>query len=217
MFVPFQAGTPRGKKKGPAVGAADPSRTEEVNPPILTVVQMYTTLPSGQAAVGAAASPIAGLRAALTALTFGNALLSEEEQLRANHSIHECEDVFRLTRWLVNTRIELARRARAAEMKPVSDRILAVETHAPSPIRYATAEQKTNLLRLLQQPHVTRALRTRVLVGLNRLTAEKAVILLRQLALPPWLDDRPACGLNLRVAAVFRPGMSLTYADLVRG
>ncbi|GAB3843731.1 hypothetical protein GCM10028822_00220 [Hymenobacter terrigena] len=178
---------------------------------------MYTTLPSGQAAVGAAASPVAGLRAALTALTFGNALLSEEEQLRANHSIHECEDVFRLTRWFVNTRRELARRARAREMGADSDRMMAVETQAPSPICYATCEQKTLLLRLLQQPHVTRAQQTRVLVGLNRLTSEKAAVLLQQLALPPWLDDQPACLLDLRVAEVFSPAMSLTYADLVRG
>lgn len=178
---------------------------------------MYTTLPSGQAAVGTVASPVAGLRAALTALTFDNALLSDEEQLRANHNIHECEDVFRLTRWFVNTRKELARRAKAAEMKSATDRILAVETHAPSPIRYATAEQKTHLLRLLQQPHVTRAQQPRVLVGLNRLTSEKAAVLLRLLALPPWLNDRPAWGLDLRVAAVFSPAMSLTYADLVRG
>ena len=175
---------------------------------------MYTTLPSGQAAVGAAASPVAGLRAALTALTFGNALLSEEEQLRANHNVCECEDVFRLTRWLVNTRQELARRAKASELAVVSTPVV---EPTPSPIRYATREQKTNLLHLLQQPHVTRAQRTRVLVGLNRLTSEKAIMLLRQLALPPWLDDRPACGLDLRVAAVFSPAMSLTYADLARG
>lgn len=174
---------------------------------------MYTTLPSGQAAVGAAASPVAGLRAALTALTFGNALLSAEEQLRANHSIYECEDVSRLTRWLVNTRKELARRAKARELGAVA--LLLVPS--PSPIRYATREQKTDLLHLLQQPHVTRAQQTRVLVGLNRLTAEKAAVLLRQLALPPWLYDRPACLLDLRFAAVFSPAMSLTYADLVRG
>ena len=178
---------------------------------------MYTTLPSGQAAVGAAASRVAGLRAQLTALTFGNTLLSEAEQLRANHSIHECEDVSHLTRWLVNTRKELARRAKVQELAAASSLALVVEPTASSPIRYATCEQKTQLLHLLQQPHVTRAQRTRVLVGLNRLTEEEGAVLLRQLALPPRLADRVASGLDLRVAAAFCPAMSLTYADLVRG
>jgi hypothetical protein len=178
---------------------------------------MYTTLPSGQAAVGAAASPVAGLCATLAALTFGNALLSAEEQLRANHSIHECEDVFRLTRWLVNTRKELARRAEEAEMKPVSGLTQVMEPTPSFPIRYATAEQKANLIHLMHQPHVTHAQRTRVLVGISRLTSAEAAVLLGQLALPPWLADRVVSGLDLWVGAAFCPAMSLTYADLVRG
>ena len=48
---------------------------------------MYTTLPSGQAAVGTD-DLLPALRAQLTALTFGCPLLSEAEQLRANHNTY---------------------------------------------------------------------------------------------------------------------------------
>ncbi|SFQ49222.1 hypothetical protein [Hymenobacter arizonensis] len=164
---------------------------------------MYSTYPSGQAAVGADAAHVAALRAQLTALTFGNPLLSAAEQLRANHAIHECEDADRLARWLVNTRRELARRAEARE----------VCFSEPSPVCYATGAQKQLLLRLLQQPHIGRAERTRVLLGLNRLTRAGATVLRRQLSAPPGL----AGVVDRRVAAGFSPGLSLTYADLVRG
>jgi len=166
---------------------------------------MYTTLPSGQAAVGAAASPVAALRAQLAALTFNCPLLSTAEQLRANHSIHECEDEQRLTRWLVNTRAELARRAKRRELA-------SLPVLSPAPTVYATGAQKQHLLHLLQQPHISRAQRTRVLVGLNRLTRAGAIVLRRQLSYPPGL----AAGVDQRLAARFCPSASLTFADLVR-
>ena len=40
----------------------------------------------------------------------GNSLFSEAEQLRANHFVHECEDIARLTRWGTNVLAEIARR-----------------------------------------------------------------------------------------------------------
>ncbi len=40
----------------------------------------------------------------------GNPLFSEAEQLRANHFVHECEDIARLTRWGANVLAEIARR-----------------------------------------------------------------------------------------------------------
>ena len=47
--------------------------------------------------------PVLGeLRHALSAVFFGNPLFSPQEQLLANHYIHECEDVRQLTRWLRN-------------------------------------------------------------------------------------------------------------------
>jgi len=40
----------------------------------------------------------------------GNSLFSEAEQLRANHFVHESEDIGRLTRWGANVLAEIARR-----------------------------------------------------------------------------------------------------------
>jgi hypothetical protein len=48
----------------------------------------------------------------------GNALFSEAEQLRANHFVHECEDIVRLTRWGANVLAEITRReAEAAHQR----------------------------------------------------------------------------------------------------
>jgi len=40
----------------------------------------------------------------------GNPLFSEAEQLRANHFVHESDDIARLTRWGANVLAEIARR-----------------------------------------------------------------------------------------------------------
>lgn len=55
-------------------------------------------------------SALGGLRQALAALLFGNPLFSPQEQLLANHRIHECEDAHQLTRWLTTTATALTRR-----------------------------------------------------------------------------------------------------------
>jgi hypothetical protein len=48
----------------------------------------------------------------------GNPLFSEAEQLRANHFVHESNDIARLTRWGANVLIEIARReAEAARQR----------------------------------------------------------------------------------------------------
>ncbi len=48
----------------------------------------------------------------------GNSLFSEAEQLRANHFVHECEDIARLTRWGANVLAEIVRRqAEAARQR----------------------------------------------------------------------------------------------------
>lgn len=48
----------------------------------------------------------------------GNPLFSEAEQLRANHFVHESEDIARLTRWGTNVLAEIARRqAEAARQR----------------------------------------------------------------------------------------------------
>lgn len=40
----------------------------------------------------------------------GNSLFSEAEQLRANHFVHESDDIARLTRWGANVLAEIVRR-----------------------------------------------------------------------------------------------------------
>ena len=58
--------------------------------------------------------PVLGeLRHALSAVFFGNPLFSPQEQLLANHHIHECENAAQLARWLSNTPVALAKRLHA--------------------------------------------------------------------------------------------------------
>lgn len=65
--------------------------------------------------------PVLGeLRHALSAVIFGNPLFLPEEQLLANHRIHECEDARHLTRWLRNIPTALAKRQRANSMLTLS-------------------------------------------------------------------------------------------------
>lgn len=48
----------------------------------------------------------------------GNSLFSEAEHLRANHFVHECEDIVRLTHWVANVLAEITRReAEAARQR----------------------------------------------------------------------------------------------------
>ncbi|RZK45320.1 MAG: hypothetical protein EOO61_00205, partial [Hymenobacter sp.] len=58
------------------------------------------------------------LRQHVLAPLIGNSLFSEAEQLRANHFVHENEDIARLTRWGANVIAEIARRqAKAARQR----------------------------------------------------------------------------------------------------
>jgi hypothetical protein len=54
------------------------------------------------------------LRQRVLSPLLGNPLFSEAEQLRANHFVHECDDVVRLTRWGANVLAEITRRQAAA-------------------------------------------------------------------------------------------------------
>ena len=60
------------------------------------------------------------LRHALSAVFFGNPLFSPQEQLLANHHIHECENAEQLARWLNNTPTALAKRQHANSLRTVS-------------------------------------------------------------------------------------------------
>lgn len=63
--------------------------------------------------------PVLGeLRQHVLLSLIGNPLFSEAEQLRANHFVHESEDIARLTRWGANVLAEIARRqAEAARQR----------------------------------------------------------------------------------------------------
>ena len=55
--------------------------------------------------------PVLGqLRHAFAAVFFGNPLFSPQEQLLANHYIHECEDAQQLARWLRSMTAAIAHR-----------------------------------------------------------------------------------------------------------
>jgi hypothetical protein len=56
---------------------------------------------------------LGALRCEVLAVLIGNPLFSREEQLRANHHVHECECARRLALWLHNVEREAARRERA--------------------------------------------------------------------------------------------------------
>ena len=65
--------------------------------------------------------PVLGeLRQALSLVLFGNPLISPQEQLLANHHIHECENADQLARWLSNTPVALAKRQRVHSSLTVS-------------------------------------------------------------------------------------------------
>ena len=65
--------------------------------------------------------PVLGeLRHALAAVIFGNPLFLPEEQLLANHHIHECEDKHQLARWLTTLPTVVAKRQRGDSLLTVS-------------------------------------------------------------------------------------------------
>jgi hypothetical protein len=100
----------------------------------------------GQNAAPTAACFLPTLRAQLTALTFHSSHLSEAEKLRANHHIHECEDVKRLTHWLRTVKAELARRNLAAQTKKVL---------AQAPLPYLRNQRQPQLFRHAAKPTVS--------------------------------------------------------------
>lgn len=73
---------------------------------------------SGTSALISVPLPSLGeLRQHVLSPLIGNPLFSEAEQLRANHFVHECEDIARLIRWGANVLAEIARRQAEAARK----------------------------------------------------------------------------------------------------
>ena len=69
-------------------------------------------------AIAVPPTPLGELRQHVLLPLLGNPLFSEAEQLRANHFVHESDDIARLTRWGANALAEIARRqAEAAHQR----------------------------------------------------------------------------------------------------
>jgi hypothetical protein len=138
------------------------------------------------AATAAPTTSLAQLRQDLLVLTFTSPYLTAAERVRANHNAYECEDAERLARWIRNTQAELARREEAQA------------------VRYCTMAQREEINLLLQQPHVTRQKKTKILLHINRLTEEDAAKVIADLATgtPPAPKKPGAAQLVAKAAAV---------------
>jgi hypothetical protein len=121
----------------------------------------------------------------LTAL-IGHPPFSNAEQLRANHFVHECEDIARLTRWGTNVLAEIARRqAEAARQR-----------------RYFST--RTTL----------RQLRSRSFRG-HRSRPRRPTLSWAPGSFFPDQADRRAGTFDRLVVACFQPSDSLTFASLL--
>jgi hypothetical protein len=117
----------------------------------------------------------------------GNPLFSEAEQLRANHVVHESDDIARLIRWGTNVLAEIARRQ--AEV----------------------ARQRRHLALC----DTLRQLRPSIFRG-HRLRKRKQRPTWIPGAFFPDCADRWAGTFDRLVAARFQPAQTLTYAQLLR-
>lgn len=94
------------------------------------------------------------------------------ERLRANHSVYECEDATRLALWLKNVRRV------ATEREAVVAQADLTELVAAPLVRYATAEQTSEIHRLALHHTTTPAERTKALLVLPRLDSPAATALI---------------------------------------
>lgn len=83
------------------------------------------------------------LRQAILAVLVGNPLFTPEEQLRANHQVHECESPERLARWDRNVAREAARRALLARAQELAGQWSCVAD---------TATMEAEMLRVIGHP-----------------------------------------------------------------
>ncbi|GAA4362134.1 hypothetical protein GCM10023185_29770 [Hymenobacter saemangeumensis] len=104
---------------------------------------------------------VEGLRVAILELVNASAFTTPAEKATAAQRVAACQNEATLTKWYRNTLVELAEREEAAPVQ------------APA-ISYATASQKETIIRLLNHPTVTRQMKTKSLLNINRLTVETA-------------------------------------------
>lgn len=132
--------------------------------------------------------PVLGeLRQHVLTAFIGHPLFSDAEQLRANHFVHECEDVNRLIRWGESVQAEIARREAAAQAEAAY---------------------------LCRQCALRNTLRQMYPASFRRHCPRRPAP--AQLASFPSLDqaDRRAGTFDRLVAARFQPADSLTFASL---
>lgn len=116
---------------------------------------------TGQAAVAAAVpqSPVAqadGLKTLILELVLGSTFAAQEEISRCITRVTNCHNAATLAKWYRNAVRELANREEAATTV------------------YATGQQKEEVIRLLNNPLITRRHKSRVLLGINSLKAAEA-------------------------------------------
>jgi hypothetical protein len=132
---------------------------------------------TGQAAGTAAPTLHLGtLRRSILRLIVGNPLFTAQEQLLASHNIHECEDSAKLALWLKNVRRVFTERE---ELIAQAD--LAEATEVVAPVRYATAQQTSEVHKLALHRTITTGERTKAMLALPCLDYGAATALIGEL------------------------------------
>lgn len=121
---------------------------------------------NSQATPQTEAAKVTGLRTLILELVLGSAFATQAEKDRCIINVANCQAPATLAKWYRNAVRELANREEAAPSGAVI---------------YATGEQQKQIICLLNHPAVTRRHKTRVLLGINRLTEAAAALEINRL------------------------------------
>lgn len=100
------------------------------------------------------------------------------ERLRANDSVYQTEDSTKLALWLKNVRRVADERQQVIEQADLAE---VSELVATAPVRYATAEQTSEIHRLALHRTITIGERTKAMLALPRLDYDTAKALIGDL------------------------------------
>ena len=114
-----------------------------------------------QAPITFEATRINGLRNLILDLIQYSPVVSAQEWDTAVQRTANCQSPATLAKWYRNAVIEVANREESSVLNA-------------SPLTYATAQQKEEVIRLLNHPAITRRHKTRVLLGINCLKMAEA-------------------------------------------
>lgn len=134
---------------------------------------------TGQAAATTAAPTLhlGAYRRAIMAVMSAD-VFTPAERLRANDSVYQTEDSTKLALWLKNVRRVFTEREQVIEQADLAE---VSELVATAPVRYATAEQTSEIHRLALHQEISLAERTKVLLALPRLKTYEARTLIGEL------------------------------------